>query len=339
MIKNVQDAVPEGLDVLVLQEVTIDTLTARQQGPKLVISVVGVVDGVTATVPVIVELRRAWLPEMVSDHFCMSLGVSPCPVQLFTDADLTSSVPTTIDGIALAGASPLYAVPQSTLPRGTIHPPARYAIGALATALGLPNVSFAVAYPEGIGSFGNAILSRAPLTVFQSIQVGSTPAIDARCPPIEDWPITRAGAVATLHCTNPGLTILGTHLDHVYEELRVHQIAELVSKLDVGAPTVLIGDLNSLCRGDYTADRWEDVAAVRRENFWEEPRTDVLDTLHAAGFVDAHQIIHPGTTPDMTCRFDTRIDYVMVRGRVQVDSFTTHPSCSDHRLLVVRVSV
>lgn len=129
-----------------------------------------------------------------------------------------------------------------------------------------------------------------------------------------------------------------THLDHELEPYRLDEADRAVAVLSseaVGAgrfgervaveptatrailagPHLLCGDFNALKRTDYDVDAWKDIAAVRRRNEWEAPRTDLLDRLLSVevGYSDAADRYSTGDIRQPTCRFGTRIDYVSCR--------------------------
>ena len=99
-------------------------------------------------------------------------------------------------------------------------------------------VVFAEAMPYDGGSYGEALLSRWPIT---SHKVLPLPASDGREP--------RAAIVAELRPTGwPfSVRIAGTHLDHTDDDAdRLAQVALLKQQLEKGAlPTLLAGDLNA----------------------------------------------------------------------------------------------
>ena len=128
------------------------------------------------------------------------------------------------------------------------------------------------------------------------------------------------------------------HLDHSTEPRRLRQMAQLWHTLETSLVAtggrILAGDFNALRRADYTAEAWELVAAVRRTNSWENPSSRLMDSLRlgwadawaAAAAADARGVYPLCTVsggsldslatstcgPFSTCRFDTRIDYVLV---------------------------
>jgi len=123
-------------------------------------------------------------------------------------------------------------------------------------------------------------------------------------------------------------------------------------------PRLLIGDFNSLFRRDYSQLQWDEIARVRERGRWEAPFSHVMDALllpppppHDAArseplLVDsrtASTIDVPAANVDdiATCRFNTRIDYILMR---RVPSVRFVPGsyrvidCSaltDHHMVVV----
>ena len=89
-----------------------------------------------------------------------------------------------------------------------------------------------------------------------------------------------------------------------------------------GDPHILVGDFNALARHDYGAKAWQDIADIRDRGGWEAPRSDLMEfVLSRAGYVDARESslgherkpLAPEDRVEGTCRYDTRIDFVLVR--------------------------
>eukprot|EP00037_Helgoeca_nana_P024446 m.259593 g.259593 ORF g.259593 m.259593 type:complete len:399 (+) comp26640_c0_seq1:126-1322(+) len=142
-------------------------------------------------------------------------------------------------------------------------------------------------------------------------------------------------------------------------------------------PAILLGDLNALTRTDYTDAAWAQILRVRKTNRWELPVSEVTDHLRADGWVDCWAAVRPPTLvgigdgnrgscnichgggggggdadadgeqryaravgPISTCRFDTRIDYVLANAAlleqaaiVACDIVATGDA-TDHELVV-----
>ncbi len=141
---------------------------------------------------------------------------------------------------------------------------------------------------------GNAVLSRHPLR--------SARLLSLQVPHHE----TRSAVDAVIELPSGPLRVCCTHLDHVAEPTRLAQWAVLSAAAAAVGGGLLCGDLNALCRSDYTDAAWENIAAVRSAGGWESPQHALLDALLAEGFTDA-----VGEPPEPTSRFETRIDYVL----------------------------
>lgn len=143
--------------------------------------------------------------------------------------------------------------------------------------------------------------------------------------------------------------------------LQFSSIKEHISKKKWQRPHILVGDFNALYLADYTAEALEEVTRVRLAGHWEAPEETLLlhmletysDARAVAGPEEEHKIefhaVHesPGTkfsgawrewtptqldTSDLsrggpllsTCRFGTRIDYILLATGAQ----TAESSCA-----------
>ena len=143
---------------------------------------------------------------------------------------------------------------------------------------------------------GNAILSRFPITRRSRISL-ETPGHTEQ----------RSAADAVIALPEGALRVCCVHLDHVLEDLRLAQWAALSAETDAVAGGLLCGDLNALCRSDYSASQWAVIAEGRRTSRWEVPESRLMETIFAAGFRDAAA----GCEIAPTSRFNTRIDYIL----------------------------
>lgn len=168
------------------------------------------------------------------------------------------------------------------------------------------------------------------------------------------------------------LHVVGCHLDHVSEPRRISQLCALHDHVAAGAaggdadgrgwpPSLLCGDFNALARSDYTDRQWATIAAVRQRNSWERPVTALTDLavgaeqtrhvgahggarrmMHGLGLVDTRKAARRVEGPLSSCRFDTRIDYVLASpelvcacGGVETcEHVVAIPHASDHNLVV-----
>ncbi|CAF2587268.1 unnamed protein product [Rotaria sp. Silwood2] len=109
-----------------------------------------------------------------------------------------------------------------------------------------------------------------------------------------------------------------THLDYLNENNRLQQIKEfdpLKKNIDI-----LMGDMNSLTRDDYSNNYYEkNVLELRKQSNWEKPYFDVTQLItNQWSFKDALKQINPNLKDEQiaTCRYQTRIDYIYLRPRI-----------------------
>lgn len=155
------------------------------------------------------------------------------------------------------------------------------------------------------------------------------------------------------------------HLDHRKESHRLKEIHAIVHDLTETHHLPLfdfwLGDFNALTASDYTQEEWNLIAAIRSQNCWEQPVSDLTSgmtssapvlakrnkkrkALGSLGLQDAFLSVlpHSRSGPLGTSRFDTRIDYVFYnRQRLSTAGWTIvscqHIDCkdlSDHNLVV-----
>lgn len=129
------------------------------------------------------------------------------------------------------------------------------------------------------------------------------------------------------------LVLVCTHLDHAFEYVRMEQLRLLRNHLQaLGHQNyLLVGDFNSLSKGDYSVKQWQALSEFRKENCWEEPSTDLTDMLHKEGYRDVWRELSKNF--EATCWAKTRIDYVFLSPNLQLApvSYTRVVSfASDH---------
>lgn len=133
----------------------------------------------------------------------------------------------------------------------------------------------------------------------------------------------RSRGFLDLHPAGPeGLRLLGLHLPAGLslrgERARLRQVDTLLEWTGGTADgqTVLMGDLNSVARGDVPRVREMPLWLRLLLRFDGGIRTDVQDRLAAAGWVDAYRHLHPGesgfTLPASSPQ--VRLDYTLVPG-------------------------
>ncbi|MCC6622492.1 MAG: endonuclease/exonuclease/phosphatase family protein [Deltaproteobacteria bacterium] len=193
---------------------------------------------------------------------------------------------------------------------------------------------------------GNAILTRAPAREVESFT------LDA------DGHLRSALAV---RLDGPGgeLDLVGAHLDHVSEALRLAQLDQLHAALARRSPRhVLAGDLNAMRLSDLAPPELALVQRYRARQGWEPARDDVMRDLDRRGYIDAVRLALAGSLQAyrqqlaaplprahaVTCRVDTRIDWILLSGalseHVHVSGARTRRTdVSDHHPVVIDLTV
>ncbi|KAK9077748.1 hypothetical protein SSX86_006085 [Deinandra increscens subsp. villosa] len=172
----------------------------------------------------------------------------------------------------------------------------------LALGLGM-NYVFAESWaPE----YGNAILSKWPIK-------------RSKVQKIYDDQDFRNVLKATIDVPRTGeLNFYCTQLDHLDEDWRMKQINAIIKSSD--RPHVLAGGINSLSGSDYSFDRWTNIVKYYEEMGKPTPRTNVMRFLHENKYIDAKEfagdcepavIISKGQSVQGTCKYGTRVDYIM----------------------------
>ena len=81
------------------------------------------------------------------------------------------------------------------------------------------------------------------------------------------------------------LYVYSLHLDANSEDIRIHQLTELLAW--VQEPHVLVGDFNAVHRRHYNDEDWDKIQATRRKYHLERSRSDAMTMLlDTAGYVD-----------------------------------------------------
>jgi exodeoxyribonuclease-3 len=153
---------------------------------------------------------------------------------------------------------------------------------------------------------------------------------------------------AAVELVLPGLTVLGAHLTVEDESKRCEEMHWLTRGVaPPTAPTLLVGDLNSLSRRDpYPADFDARLERVRVDKYGHPPRFDVTGALEADGWIDTlYQRGAPSrwiTAPRESegVRYDSRLDYGFasssLASRVRL-SRVLAGEVSDHYAILVEV--
>jgi len=157
--------------------------------------------------------------------------------------------------------------------------------------------------------------------------------------------------------TQVPIEIVNIHLSHQVEPRRMEELDALIQylEMDMGGPNtwrfmIWCGDFNALTLSDYTPAELEEITAVRARNGWERPRDDVTRAITGSAskrnpmglnFVDARTIAEEVEGPLITCRFDTRIDYMFMSPSLasccqvsKLEHVITHPHPSDHNFVI-----
>ncbi|CAN1854130.1 hypothetical protein LINPERHAP1_LOCUS41237 [Linum perenne] len=172
----------------------------------------------------------------------------------------------------------------------------------LAASLGMKYVFAESWAPE----YGNAILSKWPIRRWKVQKIAND----------QDH---RNVLKATIHVPWAGeVDFYCTQLDHLNENWRMKQINSIIQSND--SPHILAGGLNSLNGSDYSSDRWMDIVKYYEDIGKPTPRVKVMDFLKAKGYTDAKEhagecepvvIIAKGQNVQGTCKYGTRVDYVL----------------------------
>jgi len=123
-----------------------------------------------------------------------------------------------------------------------------------------------------------------------------------------------------------GFKIIHTHLDHTTEEIRLRQLKILEPHL--AQTDLIMGDLNSLYRGDYSEGDWVNLNAIRLKVKLEPACSEVMNRLVELGFR-----LGPYLGP--TTPYDTRVDYIATRGMIGKYFYRTSKLSDHHPVLFI----
>ncbi|KAL5541735.1 hypothetical protein UlMin_009445 [Ulmus minor] len=172
----------------------------------------------------------------------------------------------------------------------------------LASALGMSYVFAESWAPE----YGNAILSKWPIKRWKVQKIADND--DFRNVLKATIDVPWAGEV-NFYCTQ---------LDHLDENWRMKQIGAFFQAND--PPHILAGGLNSLNGSDYSPQRWTDIVKYYEDMGKPTPKVEVMKLLKGKGYIDAKEyagecepvvIIAKGQNVQGTCKYGTRVDYVL----------------------------
>lgn len=214
----------------------------------------------------------------------------------------------------------------------------------------------AVEHRTSIG-LSNLILVR------EDEMIGSTVAFELACNQTKE---SRTAVAVWL--PRFGLHVVCTHLDHQSESTRLIQVRELRHHLSAAwsegrgclerlvchvgkVPFLMLGDMNSLRRGDYDEEEWQGLCASRAKAGIAS-ETAVIEELEGAAWrlADCRSIAEHVGGSTATCTFGSRVDYVLAslaaRDRwraAAVYHVDLEPDCkgipvTDHRLVVCELT-
>ncbi|KAM6566065.1 hypothetical protein CsatA_025193 [Cannabis sativa] len=204
----------------------------------------------------------------------------------------------------------------------------------LAAALGMKYVFAESWAPE----YGNAILSKWPIKRWKVQKIANS----------DDF---RNVLKATINVPWAGeVNFYCTQLDHLDENWRMKQIGALFQAND--PPHILAGGLNSLSGSDYSSERWTDIVKYYEDMGKPTPKVEVMKFLKGKGYTDAKDyagecepvvIIAKGQNAQGTCKYGTRVDYVMSSSESPYKyipgsySVVSSKGTSDHHLVKVDI--
>ncbi|KAK9287914.1 hypothetical protein L1049_016358 [Liquidambar formosana] len=205
----------------------------------------------------------------------------------------------------------------------------------LADALGM-NYVFAESWaPE----YGNAILSKWPIKRWKLQKIVDDDDFRNVLKATIDVPWT--GEV-NFHCTQ---------LDHLDEYWRMKQIRAIIQSND--CPHILAGGLNSLNVSDYSSERWTDIVKYYEDLGKPTPRVEVMKFLKGLAYIDSKDfagecepvvIIAKGQNVQGTCKYGTRVDYVLASSDSPYEfvpgsySVISSKGTSDHHIVKVDIT-
>lgn len=204
----------------------------------------------------------------------------------------------------------------------------------LAEALGMYYVFAESWAPE----YGNAIMSKWPIKKWKVQR-------------IYDDKDFRNVLKATIDVPWVGdLNFYCTQLDHLDENWRMKQINAIIQSSD--HPHILAGGLNSLDASDYSSERWTNIVKYYEELGKPTPKTQVVNFLKEKEYTDAKHfpgefepvvIIAKGQSVQGTCKYGTRVDYIMASPDMPYNfvpgsySVISSKGTSDHHIVKVDI--
>ena len=153
------------------------------------------------------------------------------------------------------------------------------------SAIGLPHASF---FGHVRGTYGNLLASASPLHRVEHTHLDGGSEVKTRDGGVHR--IARGLLAASTSVAGVDVRLAVTHLDHMSAEQRAVQARHVLRQLGGDEQCLLLGDLNALCRADYTAEQWAAHAAYNAARGWPPPCAEeaCLQQMRSARFVDAY---------------------------------------------------
>ena len=140
------------------------------------------------------------------------------------------------------------------------------------------------------------------------------------------------------------------HLDYMYEPKRLKEFDNIMNNSS-NSYGIWIGDFNALTENDYSKKEMAKITEQRKSSKWEEPHFNLTNKIishHTNGYklYDVRLNARKVLGPLYTCRFNTRIDYIYVNGKV-INSFiikevlhvNAMPFATDHNLVIAKLEL
>jgi endonuclease/exonuclease/phosphatase family metal-dependent hydrolase len=199
------------------------------------------------------------------------------------------------------------------------------------------NLPFVAFGPGDLDNFGNAILSKHPITFHENLRTTRTDNAGQRG-------MLRT-VIAHAFARDNKLQLYNTHLDHILEPSRVTQLSEIDEKLfkkDEKSVQLVVGDFNALTESDYSPEYLARITQVRAASNWELPKFEVTNWMKEKGFKDCFRIFNQDMDENVgTSRLGTRIDYIFLRGELKngweltkCKKFSAQPATDHHGLVI-----
>jgi len=151
--------------------------------------------------------------------------------------------------------------------------------------------------PAADSSFGNALLSRFQIKTNTNI--------------LYTLNNEETRAILKVELDHPEFSVICvTHLDYKTETNRMTQLQFFLDQLH-SEKCVILGDFNSLTKGDYSDSFLEKMANERKNSNWEIPQYQISEIMQKNRFIDCWKVINPLSIDPGTCiPYNTRIDYI-----------------------------